>query len=129
MLPAAIPSRDCDIESATGILLEGSHDAPAPNVLDVGVRVQVIRGCNDDPKTIYNRLPLVQIADSLDNDFHASPVSDSTWNRRALESLTMYRELSTARSPEEIAPVRLRFQREWTFNGGFVSQFTITFCF
>jgi hypothetical protein len=67
--------------------------------------------------------------DSLDNESPARQVSDSAWNIRALESLTVYGELSTARTPEEFAPVRLRFQREWTFNGGFVSRFTITFCF
>jgi hypothetical protein len=54
MLHAAIFSRDCDVESATGSLLEGSHDVPAPNVLDVGVRVLDIRGCDDDPKMIDN---------------------------------------------------------------------------
>jgi hypothetical protein len=70
----------------------------------------------------------VQMPES-DNESPASPVSDSAWNRRALESLTMYRELSSARSPEEFAPVRLRFQHELTFNGGFVSRFTITSCF
>ena len=42
--------------------------------------------------------------------------------RMALESLTMYGELSAARIPEEFAPVRLRLQREWTFNGRFVSR-------
>jgi hypothetical protein len=51
------------------------------------------------------------------------------WYRMALESLTMYGQLSAARSPEEFAPVRLRFQQEWTFNGGFVSRSTIMFGF
>ena len=129
MLLAVIPSRDCDVESATGTLLEGSRNVPAPNVLDVGVRVQNIHGCDDDPKMIDNRLSVVQMRDSIDNDARASPVSDSAWNRRALESFTMYRELSTARIPEEFAPLRLRFQREWTFNRGFVSRFTIIFVF
>jgi hypothetical protein len=128
-LLTAIPSRESDVESATGNLLEGSHDVPALNVLDVGVRVQNIRGCNDDPKMIDNILPVVQMPESLDNDSPTNLVSVSSWNRRVLESLTMYRELSTARIPEEFAPVRLRFEREWTFNGGFVSRFTVTFCF
>jgi hypothetical protein len=44
MLLAAIPSRECDVESATGSLLAGSHDVPAPNVLGVGVRVENILG-------------------------------------------------------------------------------------
>jgi hypothetical protein len=129
MLLAAIPSRECDVENATGTLLEGSHDVPAPNVLDVGVRIQDIRGCVDDPKMIDNQLPVFQMPDRRENDSPTRLVSDGAWNTRVLESLTMYRELSTARSPEEFAPVRLRFQREWTFNGGFVSRFTITFCF
>jgi len=67
--------------------------------------------------------------ENLDNESPASLVSDGAWYIKALESLTMYRELSTARSPEEFAPVRLRFQCELTFNGGFVSRLTITFCF
>ena len=50
------------------------------------------------------------------------------WHRIAFESLTMYGELSAARTPEEFAAVRLRFQTEWTFNGGFVSRFTMMFC-
>jgi hypothetical protein len=50
------------------------------------------------------------------------------WHRRVLESFTMYGEISAARIPEEFAPVRMRFQREWTFNGGFVSRFIIMFC-
>jgi len=54
------------------------------------------------------------------NDIAALP-----WHRMAFESLTMYGELSTARIPEEFAPVHLRLQREWSFNRGFVSQFTM----
>jgi len=119
---------ECDIESATGPL-ERSHDVLASNVLDVRVRVQDIRGCDDDPKTIENRLPVVQMPDSFDNGSPTNPVSDRAWSIRALESLTMYRELSTARIPEEFAPVHLRFQREWTFNAGFVSRFSVTFHF
>lgn len=45
------------------------------------------------------------------------------WYREALESLTMYGELSAARMPEEFAPVRTRFQQEWSFAIGFVSRF------
>ena len=67
--------------------------------------------------------------DSLNNESPASPVLDRAWNIRALESLTMYRELSAAHIPEEFELVRLRFQRELTFNGAFVSRFTIMFCF
>ena len=78
---------------------------------------------------IDNRLNVVQMPESIDNDSPTNGVSVSAWNRRVLESLTMYRELSTACTPEEFVPVRLRFEREWTFNGGFVSQFTVTFCF
>jgi len=50
------------------------------------------------------------------------------WHRMAFESLTMYGELSAAHIPEEFVPLRLRFQSEWIFNGGFVSRFTMTFC-
>jgi len=129
MLLAAIPSRECEVESVTGSFLEGSHDVPAPNVLDVGVRVQGIRECDDDPKIIYNRLPVFQTMDRVENESTTGPASDSAWNRRALESLRMYRELSAAHIPAEFVSVRLRLEREWTFNGGFVSQFTIMFCF
>ena len=125
MLLAAIPSREGDVESATGSLLEGSHDVPALNVLDVqGVRGQDIRRC----EVIDNRLTMFQTPDSPENDFPTSPVSDSAWNR-VLESLTMYRELSAARIPEEFVPLRMRFQQELTFDGGIVSRFTIMFCF
>jgi len=58
------------------------------------------------------------------NDIAALP-----WYRMVFESLTMYGELSAAHIPEEFAPVRLRFQREWSFNGGFASRFTMMFCF
>ena len=60
--------------------------------------------------------------DNLENESPTSLVFDSA--RRTFESLTIYYELSAARIPEEFAPVRLRLQREWTFNGGFVSRFT-----
>jgi len=100
---AAIPSIECDVESATSSLREGSRDVPAPNV------------------------PVVQMPDNLENESPTSNVSDSA--RRAWEYLTIYREISAARIPEEFAPVLLKLQREWTFNGGFVSRFTIIFCF
>jgi hypothetical protein len=45
------------------------------------------------------------------------------WYRKALESLTMYGELSVARTPEDFAPVCTRFQQEWSFAIGFVSRF------
>jgi len=51
------------------------------------------------------------------------------WRRRILASLTMYGELSVACTLEEFAFVRTRLQREWTFDGGFVSRFTIMFLF
>jgi len=46
---------------------------------------------------------------------------------RFLAPLTMYGELSAARTPEDFASVRTRFQHEWTFDGGFVSRYTIFF--
>jgi len=51
------------------------------------------------------------------------------WQRRILAPFTMYGELSVACTPEEFAFVRTRLQREWTFDGGFVSRFTIMFLF
>jgi hypothetical protein len=47
------------------------------------------------------------------------------WHGRTLASLTVYGELHAARAPEEFALVHTRLQQEWTFNGGFVSLFTI----
>ena len=44
---------------------------------------------------------------------------------RILAFLTMYYELSVACTPEDFAFVRTRLQHEWTFDGGFVSRFTI----
>jgi hypothetical protein len=44
------------------------------------------------------------------------------WQRRILAFFTMYGELSVACAPEEFAFVRTRLQREWTFDGGFVSR-------
>ena len=49
------------------------------------------------------------------------------WWRKALAFLTLYDELSAARTPEGFAAVRVRLQQEWIFNAGFVSQFTIVF--
>lgn len=51
------------------------------------------------------------------------------WQRRILAFFTMYGELSVACTPEEFAFVRTRLQREWAFDGGFVSRFTIIFLF
>ena len=51
------------------------------------------------------------------------------WQSRILASLTMYGELSDACTPEGFAFVRTRLEREWTFNGTFVSPFTIIFFF
>ena len=51
------------------------------------------------------------------------------WYRMALESLTMYKEISTAHIPEEFVPLHLRFQQEWIFIEGFVSRSTIMFYF
>ena len=47
------------------------------------------------------------------------------WHGRTLASLTVYGELFAACTPEEFALVHTRLQQEWTFNGGFVSLFTI----
>ena len=41
-----------------------------------------------------------------------------------LSSFTLYGELSVACTPEQFTLVRTRLQQEWTFDGGFVSQFT-----
>ena len=49
------------------------------------------------------------------------------WYGKALAFLTLYHELSTARTPEGFAAVRVRLQQEWIFNASFVSRFTITF--
>jgi len=46
---------------------------------------------------------------------------------RALSFPTMFSELSGARIPADFALVRQRLQQEWTFDGGFVCQFTIMF--
>jgi len=57
-------------------------------------------------------------------------ISVSTpWQSRILASLTMYGELSDACTSEEFAFVRTRLQREWIFNGTFVSPFTIIFLY
>jgi hypothetical protein len=47
------------------------------------------------------------------------------WHSKTLASLTVYGELFAARTPGEFAIVHTRLQQEWTFNGGFVSLFTI----
>ena len=51
------------------------------------------------------------------------------WYRTTLEFLTLYDELSVARTPERFAAVRVRLQQEWIFNAGFVSRFTTFFFF
>ena len=47
------------------------------------------------------------------------------WYSKTLASLTVYGELFAARTPGEFAIVHTRLQQEWTFNGGFVSLFTL----
>jgi len=47
------------------------------------------------------------------------------WYSRTLASLTVYGELLAARTSEEFVLVHTTLQQEWTFNGGFVSLFTI----
>ena len=47
------------------------------------------------------------------------------WHSRTLASFTVYGELFAARTPEEFALVHTRLQQEWTFDGSFVSLFTI----
>ena len=49
------------------------------------------------------------------------------WYRTTFAFLTLYDELSGARTPEGFAAVRVRLQQEWIFNAGFVSPFTIVF--
>jgi len=44
------------------------------------------------------------------------------WYSRTLASLTLYDELSNACTPDEFATVRTRLEKEWSFNGGFVSR-------
>jgi len=46
---------------------------------------------------------------------------------RTLASLTMYGELSVALAPEEFALVHARLQQEWSFDGSFVSRYSIMF--
>jgi len=49
------------------------------------------------------------------------------WWRKALAFLTLYDEISAARTPEGFAAVRVRLQQEWIFNAGFVSRFFLLF--
>jgi len=44
------------------------------------------------------------------------------WYRTTLAFLTLYDEISAARTPEGFAAVRVKFQQEWVFNAGFVSR-------
>ena len=50
-----------------------------------------------------------------------------SWYSRTFASLTIYGELSIARTPEEFALVHRRLQQEWKFDGGFVSQISTRF--
>ena len=43
------------------------------------------------------------------------------WYEKTLAFLTLYEELSAARTRERFAAVRVRLQQEWVFNAGFVS--------
>jgi len=45
------------------------------------------------------------------------------WYRKTLAFLTLYDEISAARTPEGFAAVRVKLQQEWIFNAGFVSRF------
>jgi hypothetical protein len=47
------------------------------------------------------------------------------WHSKTLASLTVYGELFATCTPGEFAIVHRRLQQEWTFNGGFVSLFTL----
>ena len=47
---------------------------------------------------------------------------------KILSSSTLYGELSVASTQEQFASVRARLHQEWSFNGGFVSRFTIVTC-
>jgi len=75
MLLLSTPAGEHHIDEggATCTSLEGLHDGPpAPNILDVGVHVQDIWGC-DDPVLIDDQLPVVQTPEDvplggLDND-------------------------------------------------------------
>ena len=49
------------------------------------------------------------------------------WCRKTLVFLTLYDELSGARTSEGFAAVRVRLQQEWVFNAGFVSRFFFLF--
>ena len=49
------------------------------------------------------------------------------WHIRALAFFTMYSELCAANTPEDFAQVCTSCQREWSFDGSFVSQFAIIF--
>ena len=57
------------------------------------------------------------------------PVVTTTlpWYSRTFASLTIYGELSAARTPKEFALLRRRLQQEWSFIGGLVSRFSIRF--
>jgi hypothetical protein len=62
---------------------------------------------------------------------YEEPVVTTTlpWYGRTFASFTIYGEISVARIPEEFALLRMRLQQEWSFSGGFVSQFLIKFIY
>ena len=60
-----------------------------------------------------------------DSQPNEEPTTTVPWHGRTLSSFTLYGELSVACTSEEYASVRSRLQLEWSFDGGFVSRFTI----
>jgi len=66
-------------------------------------------------------------AGSQSNEEATTTTTSQSWYGRPLASLTFYGELSIASTPEEFALVRARLQQELTFDGGFVSRFTVMF--
>jgi len=51
----------------------------------------------------------------------------SPWYMRILAVFTTYGDLAVANTPEEFGLVHTRLQKEWTFEGSFVSLFAIIF--
>ena len=64
-------------------------------------------------------------AGSQPNEEPTTTTSTQPWYRRLLASFTFYGELSVACTSEEFALVRTRLQQELTFDGGFVSRFSV----
>ena len=62
---------------------------------------------------------------TTDSRPNGEPTTTTTvsWHVRTLSSFALYGELSVAFTPEEFASVRSRLQKEWSFDGGFVSRF------